>query len=131
MAEPEVKSKEGGEEVTPPEDLMREHGFLDRVMLIYEAVIAKFGSGEDFDSAVLTDSATIVREFIEDYHEKLEENYVFPRFKQAGQMVELVNTLLDFSRIEAAISSTFALDMPLYFQTLVSRQTLVSTALVN
>jgi hypothetical protein len=25
------------EEVTPPEDLMREHGVLDRVLLVYEA----------------------------------------------------------------------------------------------
>ena len=42
---------------------MREHGVLDRVMLIYEAVMRKFGSNEDFDPAVITDSASIVREF--------------------------------------------------------------------
>jgi len=52
------------EAVTPPEDLMREHGVLDRVLLVYEAVIRRFGAGEDFDPTVLTDSATIVRDFI-------------------------------------------------------------------
>ena len=82
------------EAVTPPEDLMREHGVLDRVLLVYEAVIRKFGTSEDFDPAVLTDSATIVRDFIQNYHEKSEEDYVFPRFKKARQMVPLVDTLL-------------------------------------
>lgn len=80
--------------VTPPEDLMREHGVLDRVLLIYEAVMRKISANEDFDPAVLTGSAEVVRDFIENYHEKLEENYVFPRFRSAGQMVELVDTLL-------------------------------------
>jgi hemerythrin-like domain-containing protein len=86
--------KEEAEEVTPPEDLMREHGVLDRVLLVYEAAMRKFGTGEDFDPAVLVDSARIVREFIEDYHEKSEEDHVFPRFKKAGQMTQLVDTLL-------------------------------------
>ena len=89
------KVEEEKEEVTPPEDLMREHGVLDRVLLIYEAVMRRFGSGEDFDPAVITDSANIVREFIEDYHEKLEEDYVFPRFKQAGKMDRLTGILLE------------------------------------
>jgi hemerythrin-like domain-containing protein len=82
------------EKVTPPEDLMREHGVLDRVMLIYEAGIRKFASKEDFDPAILGRSAEIVRDFIENYHEKSEEDHVFPRFRKAGKMVDLVDTLL-------------------------------------
>jgi hypothetical protein len=39
--EPRSESKE---EVTPPEDLMREHGVLDRVLLLYEAAIGKYQS---------------------------------------------------------------------------------------
>ena len=87
------KEEEEGE-VTPPEDLMREHGVLDRILLIYEAGLRKFADRQDFDPAVLTDAAKIVREFIEDYHEKSEEEQVFPRFKRAGKMVALVDTLL-------------------------------------
>lgn len=30
-------AEKGDEEVTPPEDLMREHGVLDRVLLLYES----------------------------------------------------------------------------------------------
>jgi hemerythrin-like domain-containing protein len=82
------------EQVTPPEDLMREHGVLDRVLLVYEAIMRKFAAGENPDPAIVTRSAEIVRDFIHNYHEKSEEEHVFPRFEQAGTMVDLVNTLL-------------------------------------
>ncbi len=84
--------KEAG--VTPPEDLMREHGVLDRVLLVYEAGLRKFDANEDFDPAVLTGAAQIVRDFIENYHEQSEEEAVFPRFRKAGKLVPLVDTLL-------------------------------------
>lgn len=35
-----------------------------------------------------------MRDFIENYHEKSEEEAVFPRFKKAGKMVSFVDTLL-------------------------------------
>jgi hemerythrin-like domain-containing protein len=93
-----AKDREGRSEkqpeVTPPEDLMREHGVLDRVLLVYEAGLKKFDAKEDFDPAVLTNAAQIVRDFIENYHEQSEEQAVFPRFKKAGKLVPLVDTLL-------------------------------------
>ena len=39
-------------------------------------------------------SAEVVRCFVEDYHEKLEEEYIFPRFRSAGKEIELVETLV-------------------------------------
>lgn len=80
-------------EVTPPEDLMREHGVLNRVLLVYEAGLQKLSRSEDFDVAILHRAARIVHEFIEDYHERNEEQQLFPRFRKAGQLVELVNVL--------------------------------------
>lgn len=80
-------------EVTPPEDLMREHGVLNRVLLVYEAGLQKFARDEDFDVAILAHAASIVHEFIEDYHERNEEQQIFPRFRKAGQLIELVNVL--------------------------------------
>ena len=90
----EIVTGKKEEEVTPPEDLMREHGVLDRALLLYEAGIRKFSSNEDFDPGLITQSAEIIHDFINEYHERSEENHVFPRFKQAGTMVELVDTLL-------------------------------------
>jgi hemerythrin-like domain-containing protein len=86
--------KRGEDEVSPPEDLMREHAVLDRLMLVYEAAMRRLGQGEDIDPAVLVQSATLVRDFIHDYHEKSEEELIFPRFRTAGRMVELVNVLV-------------------------------------
>jgi hemerythrin-like domain-containing protein len=42
---------------------------------------------------VLKKSATIIRTFIENYHEKLEEEFIFPRMKKSGKLVPLVEVL--------------------------------------
>jgi hemerythrin-like domain-containing protein len=82
------------EEVSPGEDLMREHGVLKRILLIYGEVIRRIDAKEGVGSTrPLVDAAGIVRAFVEDYHEKLEEDFLFPRFKKAGRLVELVDTL--------------------------------------
>ena len=86
--------KKTEESIPPSEDLMREHAILDRILLVYESGLRRAGQGEDIDPAVFVQSATIVRDFIHDYHEKQEEELVFPRFKDAGRMVELVNVLV-------------------------------------
>jgi hemerythrin-like domain-containing protein len=80
--------------VTATEDLMREHGVLRRILLVYEAGARRIGQGEDIDPAVFSQAAETMRDFIHDYHEKSEEEHVFPRFKKAGRMVELVDVLL-------------------------------------
>jgi hemerythrin-like domain-containing protein len=93
-------------EVTPPEDLMREHGVLDRLLLIYEAVMRKFSANADFDPKVISDSANVVQDFIENYHEKSEENFIFPRFRTSGQLVDLVETLLQQHQAGRRVTQT-------------------------
>lgn len=85
--------KKSEEAISPTEDLMREHAIMDRLLLVYENGLRRAGQGEDIDPAVFVQSATIVRDFIHDYHEKSEEELVFPHFKTAGRMVELVTVL--------------------------------------
>jgi hemerythrin-like domain-containing protein len=82
-----------GEDVSPAEDLMREHGVLKRVLLIYREVIARIDAKRDFPPGVVSSSAKLVRSFIEDYHEKLEEDYLFPRLRKANKLVDLVDVL--------------------------------------
>lgn len=82
------------EEVSPVEDLMREHGVLERLLLIYDEILwRRLPSGAEFPPEVLSRSADLVRRFIEDYHEKLEEDYLFPRFEKAGKLTDLVQVL--------------------------------------
>ena len=77
----EPKKKEDGEEVSPAEDLMREHGVLKRVLLIYGEAIRRIEANEDLPPEAVMDSAKIIRHFL------------FPRFKKAGKLVDLVDVL--------------------------------------
>ncbi len=81
------------DEVSPAEDLMREHGVLKRVLLIYREIMRRLDARQDFPPDVLKNSAMLIRNFVENYHEKLEEDYLFPRFRKANQLVDLVNVL--------------------------------------
>jgi len=83
-----------GQEVSPPEDLMQEHGLLNRVLLIYDTCRAHLINKEAFPMEALTNAAGIIRTFVEDYHEKQEEQYLFPRFQKANQLTDLVSVLL-------------------------------------
>ncbi len=80
-------------EVSPVEDLMREHGVLRRTLLIYEEVLKLLGAGKELPPGIISGAAGIIHNFIESYHEKLEEDYLFPRFEKAGKLVELVTVL--------------------------------------
>ncbi len=77
----------------PVEDLMREHGIVRRVMLVYDEAIRRLGAGEELPVGVVLASSGIVRRVIEDYHEKLEESFVFPQFQKADEQAKLVDTL--------------------------------------
>jgi hemerythrin-like domain-containing protein len=87
------KEQEEEEEVAPPEDLMREHGVLKRVILVYGEVLRRIDAKQDFPPEALAEASGIIRSFIEDYHEKLEEQFLFPRFEKANQLVDLVKVL--------------------------------------
>ena len=82
-------------EVTPGEDLMQEHGVLERILLIYDEAAHRIEGGESLDASAISTSADIVRRFVQDYHEKLEEQFVFPRLQQAKREAELVAVLLE------------------------------------
>jgi hemerythrin-like domain-containing protein len=82
------------DEVTPPEDLMREHGVLKRILLVYDEALRRMEANEDLPPEPVAQSARIIRDFVEDYHEKLEENFLFPRFKKANKLTDLVDVLL-------------------------------------
>jgi hemerythrin-like domain-containing protein len=72
---------------------MREHGVLKRVLLIYGEVLRRIDSKQEFPPEALADAARIIRNFVEDYHEKLEEDFLFPRFEKANLLVDLVKVL--------------------------------------
>jgi len=79
-------AKESAEEVSAIEDLMREHGVIRRVLIVYRESALQLRSKP---SAVPVDAlqraARLIRDFAEDYHERLlEEVHLFPAVKKAG-----------------------------------------------
>jgi hemerythrin-like domain-containing protein len=76
--------------ITPPEDFMREHGVLKRILLVYREVVRRIERGEPVPDQELEAAARIIRYFIEGYHEHMEERYVFPRLRQAGVLKETI-----------------------------------------
>jgi hemerythrin-like domain-containing protein len=100
VARPKLKARnEPEEDVAPAEDLMREHGVLNRILLVYEECLRRLSTPRsDFAPRPLAGGARIIRSFIEDYHEKLEEDHLFPRFEKAGEQVDLVKVLREQHR---------------------------------
>jgi len=92
-AEPAAGVAGVDDEVTPAEDLMREHGVLRRVMYLYDDAAQRFEAQSQVPLDALAGCAGIIRRVIEDYHEKLEEDFLFPRYEQAGVLADLTAVL--------------------------------------
>jgi hemerythrin-like domain-containing protein len=92
-AVPPEKAADTEEDVSPAEDLMREHGILKRVLLVYGEAIRRIDARTDLPPEPVAESAKIIHDFIEEYHEKLEEDQLFPRFRKANRLVDLVDVL--------------------------------------
>src|SRR5947207_4840356 len=93
-AAPQSPTWDPDEGVTAPEDLMKEHGVLNRCLLIYEEGTRRLRAKQEIAPEVFQHTATLVRHFVEEYHEKNEERYIFPQFKRAGKLTDLVSILL-------------------------------------
>jgi len=81
------------DEVTPAEDLMREHGVLRRVMYLYDDAAQRLDGTHDVPLDALAGGAGIIQRVIENYHEKLEEDFLFPRYEKAGKLADLTAIL--------------------------------------
>jgi hemerythrin-like domain-containing protein len=87
----EAKGDGAKEDVSANEDLMREHGVLDRLLLVYEAGVAR--AAQPPVAQAIHHAAELVSSFIEQYHEKLEEDFIFPLLEKAQRHVAEVRTL--------------------------------------
>ena len=79
-------SEAAGEPLDASEDLMREHGVLRRVLIVYRVSAVRLRRNPpQLDPASLARAARLFRTFGEDYHERqLEEGIVFPALRQVG-----------------------------------------------
>jgi hypothetical protein len=87
------RGKEDEVEVAPGEDLMQEHGVLERVLLVYDESAARLEHGSALDLTVVGEAAGVMRRFVESYHERLEEDLLFRRLETAGVEMDLAHVL--------------------------------------
>jgi hemerythrin-like domain-containing protein len=96
-AKPAAEPQKKEADVSAVEDLMREHGILRRLLVVYrESAGLARAAGGAFDIAALGAAADLFRSFGEAYHEKaLEEAHVFPMVKKSGgRAAGLIDTLI-------------------------------------
>jgi hemerythrin-like domain-containing protein len=87
----------GAEDVGAVEDLMREHGVIRRVLVVYREAASRLRTKAGaVPPDALQKAAKLMRTFGEDYHEKqLEEANIFPALvKGNGSLTGTVNTLI-------------------------------------
>jgi hypothetical protein len=86
---------ESGEgNVTAKEDLMREHGILRRILIVYREVAPKLVSNAAaVDATALLSAGKLFQTFGERYHEQLlEEGHIFPIIRKS-EGAEFFNTI--------------------------------------
>lgn len=88
---------DAGEAVAANEDLMREHGVLRRILIVYREMAPRIlASPQSIDVGALSDAGRLFRRFGEHYHERLlEESHIFPIARNSGaEAAKLVDILL-------------------------------------
>jgi len=107
-----AEKQAAGEDVSALEDLMREHGVLRRILLIYDECLRRFRAKASVPVHALQDAVGLIRKFVEDYHEKLEEDFIFPAFEKRGQLVPLVKVLREQHAAGRAMTDVIAAHLP-------------------
>lgn len=99
--------KEEEDEATPLEDLMHEHGVLNRLLLVFDEIDRRLVSGHDYSAAPLIAAATIMRDYMEAHHESIEEEFIFPHLAKDKLYSEIVATLLDQHKAGNDLTKSF------------------------
>jgi hemerythrin-like domain-containing protein len=88
-----VAPHETAAETTPGEDLMQEHGVLERLLLIYSEIAHRIELGPRVNLGLAASAALIVQRFVEDYHERAEERFVLSTLEGHGTLTPLIRLL--------------------------------------
>ena len=95
VTRPEPPGKFGEElpSISPTEILSREHAIMERLMIVLESEVARIANGEDIDLFPVNHAAITIKAFGADHHMVDEEQFIFPKLREAGTMDSLVDTL--------------------------------------
>lgn len=82
-----------GDASTAVEILARQHGLLERAIAILEEIRGGMDARMDLPPEIITETAGILRRSVVDYHQKMEEQYIFPALDAAKKMGGLIGVL--------------------------------------
>ena len=66
---------------------------MERLMIVLESEVARIANGEDIDLFPVNHAAITIKAFGADHHMVDEEQFIFPKLREAGTMDSLVDTL--------------------------------------
>lgn len=87
---------EFGEEsplISPTEILAREHAMIGRLMIAMESMIARLVDDPETDLFPINHAAIAIKEFGTEHHMADEEQFIFPKLREAGLLEDLIGTL--------------------------------------
>ena len=79
--------------ISPTEILSREHAIIERVMIAMENLVAELIDDPGIDVFPINHAAITINEFGAQHHMVDEEQFLFPKFREAGVAIPLVDTL--------------------------------------
>src|SRR5262249_48382420 len=95
---------------------------------IYEEGLRLLHDNREIHPSVFNHTAKLVKLFVEEYHEKNEENHIFPVFKKAGKLTDLVHTLETQHKAGRAVTANIIrLSAPDQFKSADNRDKLASS----
>lgn len=77
----------------PGENLVEDHGVLRRTLLVFEEIERRLRTGTELAPEVVGSAARLVRDFIQNHHERMEERFVFPVFEDDPDLEPLLRVL--------------------------------------
>lgn len=76
------------------ESLGQQHGIVSALLLVYESMRQQIDAGARVDLSIVGDACRLVREFVEDYHERtVEEVLVFEELYRQGLLKDTLHEL--------------------------------------
>lgn len=65
------------------ETLMRGHGILMRAVIIYDVVRERISKHQETEPALILKTTAVIHTYLHDFHEKMEESYIFKPMEKA------------------------------------------------
>jgi hemerythrin-like domain-containing protein len=93
---------------TAIEILARQHGLLQRATAILEEIRGGMDARMDLPPEIIQETAGIIRRFVVDYHQKMEEEHLFPAFDAAKKMGGLIGVLREQHSAGAQLTGIIA-----------------------